>query len=393
LIFGKRSSLHLIEKSFTFGTRMTRSIHIKFIRPFIAVAAAVLAVFPPILIAAQARQPLELLVVGDSLIFGQGLLEKDKIYTHVAEWLRTSAPGLPREVHLKTKAHSGSTLKFHANEVEAFRKAGRDETFSYKPEVNVSFPSTWKQLEVAAAEYRASGKSGADLILLSTCITDISVAKVLDPKGDDELLRRETKQFCHDDMLELLNHAARLHPQSTIAVIGYFPMISPKSKGKRLFNGWLEARDTSRPMKWLMNNPITRKLFFQKIGNRAIERSRLWFEESNKQLASAIGDFNRQAGRTRAVFVRSPLTEDNSVEAPNTMLFRMGKNGVPEDPMFQERKAHCNQALAELKRSTGLDYPIRFCEVAGVGHPNPTGARKYAEAIQTALGPNLLMSL
>jgi hypothetical protein len=38
----------------------------------------------------------ELLVVGDSLIFGQGLLEKDKIYTHVAEWLRTSSPGAAR---------------------------------------------------------------------------------------------------------------------------------------------------------------------------------------------------------------------------------------------------------------------------------------------------------
>ncbi len=193
-------------------------------------------------------------------------------------------------------------------------------------------------------------------------------------------------------MLDVLNHAAELHPRATIAVVGYFPMISPKSNGKRLFNGWLEARDTSRVMKWFMNNPLTRKLIFQKIGNRAIERSRLWFDESNKLIQAAVEDINRQFERPRAVFVRSPLTEDNAVEAPNTMLFRMGKNGISEDPMFLERKADCNQALAELKRSTGLDYPIRFCEVAGVGHPNPAGARKYAEAIQSALGPNLLRS-
>jgi hypothetical protein len=362
---------------------MSRSTHIKFVRPFIAVAAAVLVATSPILIAAQAPQPLELLVVGDSLIFGQGLLEKDKIYTHVAEWLRASG----RTVNMKMKAHSGSTLKFHANEAEAYRKAGREETFYYKPEVNVSFPSTWKQLEVAADEYQRERKNGADLILLSGCVTDITVAKVLDPKGDDELLKRQAKQYCRDDMLDVLNHAARLHPSAKIAVVGYFPMISPKSNGKRLFNGWLEARDTGRVMKWFMNNALTRKLIFQKIGNRAIQRSRLWLEESNMQLASAVDDFNRQLGRTRAVFVRSPLTEDNSVEAPNTMLFRMLKNGVPEDPMFQERKVDCNQALTELKRSTGLDYPIRFCEVAGVGHPNPAGARKYAEAINEILTP------
>ena len=383
-----RPSLHPVEKSFTFGTRMCRSTQVQFVREFAAVAAAILVACSPFLIAAQAPQSLELLVVGDSLIFGQGLLEKDKIYAHVAEWLRTSG----RTVNLKMKAHSGSTLKFHPDEAEAYRKAGREETFYYKPEVNVSFPSTWKQLEVAAVEYRAEGRSGADLILLSGCVTDITVAKVLDPKGDDELLKRQAKQYCRDDMLDVLNHAARLHPRASIAVVGYFPMISSKSNGKRLFNGWLEARDTNRVMKWFMNNALTRKLIFQKIGNRAIQRSRLWLEESNMQLASAVDDFNRQTGRARAVLVRSPLTEDNSVEASDTMLFRMGKKGIPEDPMFEERKADCNQALPELKRSTGLDYPLRFCEVAGVGHPNPTGARKYAEAIQSLIGPILQRS-
>ena len=33
----------------------------------------------------SAARDFELLVVGDSLIFGQGLLEKDKIYTHARQ--------------------------------------------------------------------------------------------------------------------------------------------------------------------------------------------------------------------------------------------------------------------------------------------------------------------
>jgi hypothetical protein len=339
-------------------------------------------------IALSQSNELDMLVVGDSLIFGQGLLEKDKIYTHVADSLRSSG----RKVNLKMKAHSGSTLKFHPSDAEAYRKAGRDETFFYKPELPVSFPSIWKQIEIAADEYRSEGRNGADLILLSGCIPDIAAAKVLDPNGDDDLLRRQTKQYCHDDMLDLLNHAARWHPRASIAVVGYFPMISPQSDDVRLFNGWLEVRDTNRFLKWIINNPIMRKAYFKKVGRKAIHRSRLWFEISNAALQSAVDDFNKQFNRTRAIFVRSPLTEENAAEAPNTMLFRMGKKGIPEDPMFLERKADCNQALPELKRSTGLDYPVRFCEVAGVGHPNPAGARKYAEAIQSMLGPNLLRS-
>jgi hypothetical protein len=337
----------------------------------------------------QSRESFDLLVVGDSLIWGQGLQEKDKIFTHVANWLREGAFGRALKVDVKVKAHSGSTLKFHPDEAEAYRKAGRDETFYYKPEVNVSFPSTWKQIEVAAAEYRAAGKTGADLIILSGCITDITVAKVLDPKGDDGLLRQSAKKYCHDDMLDVLEHAAELHPGTAIAVIGYFPMISPKSNDVRLFNSWLEARGTTRMLKWVMNNPLMRKLYFQKVGDKAVARSRLWVDESTKNLQSAVDDFNRKHERSRAVFVKSPLTEEHSVEAPNTLLFKMGKNGIPEDPLFSARKADCDAALPELRRTTGLVYPVRFCEVAGVGHPNPAGARVYANAVISAL-PSVL---
>jgi hypothetical protein len=359
------------------------------IRKAFATAFISTLVLSPASLFGQSARPFDLLVVGDSLIWGQGLPEKDKIYTQVADWLRDGGLGSARKVDLKVKAHSGSTLKFHPDEAAAYRRAGRDETFYYKPEVNVSFPSTWKQLEVAATEYKAAGKTGADLILLSGCITDITVAKVLDPEGNDDLLRQWAKRYCHDDMLELLQQAGRLHPNAMIAIIGYFPMVSPKSDGVRLFNSWLEARGTKRPLKWMMNNPLMRRLYFQKVGNRAIARSRLWFDESNKNLEAAIDDFNKGSNRTRAILVRSPLSEENSVEAPNTLLFRMGKNGVPEDPVYLERKADCDAALPELKRSTGLVYSVRFCEVAGVGHPNPAGARAYADAVISAL-PSVL---
>jgi hypothetical protein len=336
-----------------------------------------------------AADPFEFLVIGDSLIWGQGLEEKDKFYTLTADWLRGSAFGSPREVNLKVKAHSGATLKFHPEEAEKYKKAGRDETFYYKPEVNVGFPSSWKQVEVAAEEYRAGGKSGADLIMISGGITDITTSRVFDPKGNDDVLRAEIKQYCQDDMFDVLDLAATKNPNAKLAVIGYFPAITAKSSSSKLLNAWLELLSFPRPFKFLANNPISRRLFFEKLRKRGIERSRIWLEESDRNLQIAVERINQKYGPRRAIFIKCPLTDEQSAEAPNTMLFRMGKGGIVKDAMARSRIKDCREALPELKRSTGIEYSIRLCEAAAVGHPDPAGSRMYAEAIKTAITPLL----
>jgi hypothetical protein len=61
------------------------------------------------------------------------------------------------------------------------------------------------------------------------------------------------------------------------------------------------------------------------------------------------------------------------------------KKGRTEDPLFEARGTECRASLAELKSSTGLKYPVRLCEIAAIGHPNPAGSRAYAEAIKREL--------
>lgn len=353
------------------------------------VIVVILAAGTPLRATAPDTAPFEFLVVGDSLNWGQGLDEKDKYYSLTADWLRRDAFGQPRDVNLTVKAHSGTTLKFHEDEAAKYLQAERDEAFEYFPEVNVGFPSSWKQIETAAAEYRAAGKDGADLIMISGGITDITTERVFDPKGDDNQLRSEIKTYCQDDMFDLLEHAIAIHPHARIAVIGYFPAITESSTGGKLLNAWLETRGYPRAFKFLVNNPLSRRLFFEKLKKRAIERSRIWFEESNRNMQIAVDRFNEKYGPRRAVFVRSPLTDEHAAEAPNTLLFRMGKNGVVADYKARERIRACRQTLPELKRTTGIDYPVRLCEVAAVGHPTPEGARAYAAAIKSALAPLL----
>ena len=330
------------------------------------------------------NEALDFLVVGDSIIWGQGLEEKDKFYTLTTDWLRS----LGRDVRLKLKAHSGSSLKFHPEEAAAYRKISRDETFYYKPEVNVGFPSTWKQLEIAANEYKAEGKSrGADLIMLTGGITDITVRKVLDPFRDKDLLPPLIRKYCRDHMFDVIDLGATNNPDALIAVIGYFPMISPSTPSSKLLNHWLESMDVPDIFKPLLNNPLMRPLFFKRLKNKGIIRSRIWYTESNKYLAEAVDKLNAKYGKTRAVFIKSPITEVTSLETPETLLFRMNKNGSVEDPLFLSRSADCNEALPRLKKETGIDYPVRLCEIAAVGHPNAAGSRAYAEVIKTALAP------
>ncbi|CAN5401398.1 hypothetical protein BH10ACI2_BH10ACI2_19530 [soil metagenome] len=335
-------------------------------------------------------EPFEFLVVGDSIIWGQGLEEKDKFYTYTAEWLREGAFGGPRHVSLKVKAHSGSTLKFHPDEAEKYKKAGRDESYYYKPEVNVGFPSIWKQIETGADEYKVSGVTrGADLIMLTGGITDITVSKVLDPFDDKSKLTPLIEKYLLHDMHDVIDHAAKLHPNALIAVVGYFPMLSPQTRNARLMNNWLESMSFPRILKPFANNPVTRQLFFNRLKKKGIERSRIWFDQSNRCMLAAIARLNVAHGKQRAVFVPTPITEDTCLETPDTLLFRMGKNGVTDDPLYRSRTADCDIALPELKRNTDIKYPVRLCEIAAVGHPNAAGSRAYAEAIKTALLPSI----
>lgn len=334
------------------------------------------------------RSAFNLLVVGDSFVWGQGLQEKDKSYTHVANWIGDRLATTQKSQNVKVKAHSGATIKFHKDASDAYKIAGRVETHPYPPEINIGFPSIWKQVEIAADEYRSTGQyEGADIVLLSGGITDISVAKLLDPFGKTALLPELIKKYCRDDMYDLLAHISSLNTNAVIVVIGYFPIISAKTPASKLFNDWLETMSFPRILKPFANNPLTRPLIFRSVKKKAIKTSELWLKESDKNLKAAIEKLNTDLGKVRAIFVPSPITEDTCLETPNTLLFRMAKRGIPEDELFRQRQIECRTSLPELKKSTSLDYPVRYCEIAAVGHPNPAGARAYADAVIAVIRP------
>jgi len=169
----------------------------------------------------------EMLVVGDSHISGQGLQEKNKFYYLVKEWLQTDIFGESRKVNLKVKAHSGSRIYLHEDELEAMQKAGDDINKFYHQEANLSSPSIQMQIDVARKEY--ADANAVNLVMLSGGITDVLVANTINPFLKEKKMRALIHKYCNEAMFGLLEQTTGAFPNAQVVVLGYFPIISTKS--------------------------------------------------------------------------------------------------------------------------------------------------------------------
>lgn len=327
-------------------------------------------------------EPFNLLIIGDSLIWGQGLPEEQKFYHLTKQWLERDVFKNEREVNLKVKAHSGASINLRQYETDALARAEIGEDEFFHREINLSFPSIKAQLNAALAEYKEP--QSVDLIMLSGGITDIRLTTILNPLKDNDELKRDIAEHCNQKMFELLEQAAQQFPNALIAVVGYYPFLSEQTPTSKIFNNLLEIYEISPFVKTLINNPLNRNLL-KSYRQKMVARSRIWAENSNAEFNQAVNRLNAKFDRRRAVFIASPFTEENSIGAKNPLIYEVGKKGKAPDALAAERLAVCGKTIDELKKSTGLKLRSRTCELATIGHPTPEGSRAYAEAIQSSL--------
>jgi hypothetical protein len=335
-------------------------------------------------------RPFEMLVLGDSVASGHGLTGEKKFYSLAKTWLETEVFENSRSVDLKVKAHSGTTLSLHPKVAAVLARAELDEMESFHPEINIDYPTADKQVEIAVREYAAEGKDAkdVDLILLTCGINNITTKVILDPFGDDDTLRRDIKRYCHDEMLGLLRQTGAAFPNAKMALLGYFPLVSHKTSSGRFFNAILEVFGLPRLLKPLTNNLLT-KQFFKIFHKKSAKRSSLWVEESNRCFTQAVEGFNKGAGGYRAVFIESPITEENCFGTKKPLVFGIGKKGRTGDLTYDARAVECRNAALVFQRAPELKYSVDFCRISGLAHPNVEGAKAYAESIKTVLGPIL----
>ncbi|MBX3242899.1 MAG: hypothetical protein KF685_00335 [Acidobacteria bacterium] len=334
----------------------------------------------------NAQSPFEFLVLGDSLVWGQGLEEDQKFYRLTKVWLRDEVFAGQRPVNLNILAHSGSTIQLSSKEQEALLGAERDPNKDLHPEINISFPVINAQLAKARQVYEKPEDVG--LIMLSGGIPEVGVSNILNPFRDNIKLSEDISRYCFDHMSSLLTETHQAFPNAKIVVIGYYPIITKHTPMKRIVNDVLELYNWPGWTKPLMNNPMKR-ILWRRFRGKMIRRSKIWADGSTAELGRAVDVLNKNTGDETAILVVPPFSDTNAYGAKDSYLFKVAKKGFAADPMREVRSDECHPALSELRRDTNLKYRTRVCELASIGHPNEKGSAAIADAVKHALLPLL----
>jgi hypothetical protein len=368
---------------------------------------------------------INMLVLGDSIMWGQGLKEENKISFRVQDWLCEQTG---RRIKVWREAHSGSVLmdepttKLQKSEtnIEAYAVKGNLEqtqlqkvsnridrpTQLIEPnaanqsnderhgEVNVGNPTIARQVENALKRFKGPE---VDFILMNGCINDFDFQNFIDTSMTIDQIDARTEKVCYERMTPILETVAERFPNSRIIVPGYYPVVTEKSAKNVLYRfafGWLFSR---QKQKWFF--PNAKKQLFQKL----TVRSNQWAESSNDALRRSVAKANQKAAN-RIVF--APITygsktgfgsRGSGFAAPKktsllwtSRLNSTGRGAIskffyvvfvlnyralrPNDEVSSDRKNACKQA--------GLGFK---CQYAAWGHPNTKGVGEYVESITREL--------
>jgi lysophospholipase L1-like esterase len=331
----------------------------------------------------RSSRPLQMLVLGDSILWGQGLKTEHKTWHYIKVWLQRNAS---RPVEERIEAHSGAVIE---------RNSLTDNLTSSNREVNVGLPTINEQIDNALRFY--SDPSQVDLVLLSGCGNDVGVQNLLNASnvGEvDEMIQAK----CGMPMENLLRRIVRTFPSAQVIVTGYYPFFSEQTRNDFVLKGL--AR---RFFKTQREGDV--RISSKEVFERLKLNSQQWYDTSNTQIAAAVRKVNTEIGQERIAFARIEFPAAYSFAASQTRLwgfnrspFRMallflsfGKVLLPSnDDVRKQRSASCDELYKTPENETPEEKRDRkalrlFCRYASLGHPNRKGSLLYADSITNIL--------
>jgi lysophospholipase L1-like esterase len=372
----------------------------------------------------QVRRPFYMLVLGDSVMWGQGLLPEHKSSYKVREWICQQRNGgncqNPEDVQIHVEAHSGAKVTQSSDDDAKMREERflrLNSPMKFDGEVPDAFPTIWGQVDLARRFYAAQkvGLDEVDLIVVNGGINDMGATRIL-ALGVGEMSDFAEK-FCRIQMELLLAKIAGTFPNARLIVPGYFPLVSEKTPEKVLgdtigflFKAKKDTAHSAIPAECPANAPGTaasgpnKKPSF--ILKAIAKRSNEWTTASNGALGQAVRNFNGKFPlsmpasaaasaaelRVRAFFVAVPFADVNAYGAEQTFLWNLArkppgltfecaendhlKNLMVCDELQRQRPCICDKA--------GKTNDVA-CVRAGTFHPNIRGADAYFQAMKTQL--------
>ncbi|HEV7645033.1 MAG TPA: GDSL-type esterase/lipase family protein [Pyrinomonadaceae bacterium] len=351
----------------------------------------------------EAGNELRMLVLGDSIMWGQGLADDRKFYYFIEKWLGQQTQ---RKVTNRVEAHSGATIAIPDN----IEKYPRDRVQAYNQEINISTPTVDQQVRNSRRYYIEKGidPGEVELILINGGLNDLSIGKLLNPLTKETWINSESRNAIARNMLKLLEDTCAAFPKARVMVVGYYPLVSLGTDPEdlcRLMRDVLGLTLFGKFIKWLLKllwirgkweNVCSTEKVQAKLRELVVElscQSDAWCRESDLFTQAAVDSVNKthpiQAANgagPRAAFVKAPFAIENSYGASNTFLWRLlPGTGIDQllktdDQLFGVRREYCDCPTVKL-----AFIHNQACRVAGTGHPNLLGAKAYGDAIQAEL--------
>jgi lysophospholipase L1-like esterase len=336
--------------------------------------------------------PLHMLVIGDSIMWGQGLRDEEKFSTRVKCWLEEKTN---REVKLHVEAHSGAVISGSALAQPTFTTSDG--------EVNLTSPTINEQLD-HAIEFYKQNQATPSLILLNGCINDVGVKNLLAASTNFEDLRAQAQQSCGEKMQRLLLRVRNSFPQSQVVVAGYYPIVSVETADNAFLRLLVKKLNNQRPE--------ARRMTDKEMRQRLVAISDEWYKTSTANLAAAVMKTNSDTSSPKVRFAEIQFGPEHLFAAPETLLWTFlfastRASGFAKvvvllsfgtaaykanDHVRESRIRSCEQAFKkpkgvkeDKKQKEDREDLFLICRYASLGHPNNMGALVYAEAIKAQL--------
>ena len=337
--------------------------------------------------------PLQMLVLGDSIMWGQGLKDDEKFSTRVKCWLQEKTS---REVKLHVEAHSGAVISGSALAQPTFTASDG--------EVNLTSPTINEQLDRAVKFYKQN-QASPSLILLNGCINDIGVKNLLAASTPLEDLRTQARQNCGEKMQLLLGRVRNSFPRSHVVVTGYYPIVSLQTADNAFLRLLVKKLNNQRPE--------ARSMTDKEMRQRLVTISDEWYKASTANLAEAVMKTNGyESASPKVMFAEIQFGPEHLFAAPETLLWTFlfastRASGFAKvvvllsfgtaaykanDHVRESRIKSCEETFKkpkgvkeEKKQKEDREDLFLICRYASLGHPNNMGAMVYAEAIKGQL--------
>ena len=297
-----------------------------------------------------------MLVLGDSIQWGQGLPDDQKFHALVQATVQAKPGNIG--VYKEVLAHSGATIGVG------------DQTIlpPIQGEVPTPYPTVWQQVDAVTDQPQM-----IDIVLVDGGLNDVMIARVVDPTVKPEELSALMEKHCHVGMRQLLEKITAKFPNAQIVVTGYYPIVSRVSNSKLLKPLLIAFGVKATALGGGKDAALS-----EALKSRVVANCRLFAAESTTKLQAAVDETNAALGGLPRVFFAVPgFTEKNSALAPDSLLWGVTADSSPQDPVAANRLKLCK---ANKARSDQL-----WCSCASAGHPNARGAQEYARVITAAL--------